>query len=245
MMTLFRRVMRDPLFRNYVTQRRRIFFAFVIALLALCGAMTNGYAACTTDAAAAQRAGTFIGNTSSLLNGPNGPRGLADVTNDVRDFVAADPQALAAIIAILKGNGVSSDQQKAIGAGLGLAAGICLRPDPTFAAEIQTELAGTDSADAKGQYAAITGNNPIGSVAAGGAGGGAGSAGSVGGQTTPAGTPAGGGGSFQAFTSNSVSNNPTNFFTSSVSGTGSTVTPGGTTTTTNVTNITCTVSKNC
>jgi hypothetical protein len=208
-------------------------------LVALLGSFPNsGFAACTNDAGAAQNASNFLSNPSSLLNGPNGPRSPSEISADVRDFVAANPQALAAVITLLKDKnlGLSVDQQKAIGTGMGLAAGVCIRPDPTFAAEIQTQLAATDSADAKTAYAAVTGNQLIGTVG-GGAGGGAGSAGAVGGQTSPFFVPSGTS-SFQAFTSNSVSNTPTNFFNGGAGGAGGS-------STSSTTNVVCVVSSTC
>jgi hypothetical protein len=79
-----------------------------------------------------------------------------------RDFVA--PQAPAAVIAMPRGGGLSADRQKASGTGLGLAADVCIRPDPTFAAEIQTQIAGIESAGAKTAYATV--NGIVGSIGA-------------------------------------------------------------------------------
>jgi hypothetical protein len=215
---------------------RSAILALFLALVLSLGIATRSFAGCTNDADAAQNASAFLSNPASLLNGPNGPRSAAEITNDVRDFVAANPRALAPVIALLKGTDANVDQQKAIGAGLGLAAGVCLRPDPTFAGEIQTELAGTDSVSAKAQYAAVTGNNPLGSIGGFGA-----SSGAVGGQTNPLGTTTGSS-SFQAFTSNSVSNIPKDYFTGGVTGAGG----SSTSTTSNfTTNNTCTVSSTC
>jgi hypothetical protein len=217
-------------------------FALILATLLAWALPGSSFAACTNDPGAAQNAANFISNPSSLLSGPSGPLTPAEITGAVRDFVAANPQALAAVIAVLKSGGLSADLQKAIGTGLGLAAGVCIRPDPTFAAEIQTQIAGTDSADAKQAYAAVTGNQLIGTV--GGGAGGAGSTGSVGGGQTPSPTPTGSS-SFVAFTSNSVSNTPTNFFTGSAGAAGSVSTTNPTTTTTTTTTIVCTVSRTC
>jgi hypothetical protein len=228
---------------KWLTWSRSAFFALGLATLLTWALASTSFAGCTNDPGAAQNASNFISNPSSLLGGPNGPPTPAEITSAVRDFVAANPQALAAAIGLLKGGGLSADQQKAIGTGLGLAAGVCIRPDPTFAAEIQTQIAGTDSADAKTAYAAVTGNQLIGSV-----GGGAGSSGSVGGPTNPSGTTPIGGSTALAFTSNSVSNIPTNFFTGSAGGAGSvgnpTTTPT-TTTTSTTTTIVCVVSQTC
>jgi hypothetical protein len=233
---------------KWLTWSRSAFFALGLATLLSWALSSSSFAACTNDPGSAQNASNFISNPSSLLAGPNGPPTPAEITSAVRDFVAANPQALAAAIGLLKGGGLSADQQKAVGTGLGLAAGVCIRPDPTFAAEIQTQIASTDSADAKTAYAAVTGNQLIGSV--GGGAGGSGSSGSVGGPTNPSGTTPTGGSTALAFTSNSVSNTPTNFFTGSTGGAGSvgtTTTPPTTTTTTTstTTTIVCVVSQTC
>jgi hypothetical protein len=220
---------------KWLTWSRSAFFALGLATLLSWALPSSSFAACTNDPGAAENASNFISNPSSLLGGQK-------ITSAVRDFVAANPQALAAAIGLLKSGGLNADQQKAIGTGLGLAAGVCIRPDPTFAAEIQTQIAGTDSADAKTAYAAVTGNQLIGSV-----GGGAGSSGSVGGPTNPSGTTPIGGSTALAFTSNSVSNIPTNFFTGSAGGAGSvgTTTTTAPTTTSTTTTIVCVVSQTC
>ncbi|MGY4606973.1 hypothetical protein ACVW16_005385 [Bradyrhizobium sp. USDA 4474] len=201
---------------------------------------TSAFAACVNDPDTAQKAAAFTTNPSSLLEGPNGPRSPDDVAADVQTFVASYPQALPAVLAILKdleNKGPSSSAlQKAIGTGLGKAANVCKTTDLTFSLEIQSDLGATGSADANAQYAALTGNDPTRSVALSGAT--TGSSGGVGGQTSATGGTSGtGSSSFQTFVANSVSNNPTNYFSSSVSGAGS---AGGTTTT-----IVCTVSGSC
>ena len=82
------------------------------------------------------------------------------------------------IIALLKN--ANAGQQTAIGTGLGQAAGLCIRSDPAVAGDIQTQLAGTTSDVAKNAYAAVTGNQPIRSVAGGGGVSGGSSGGSTG-----------------------------------------------------------------
>jgi hypothetical protein len=197
---------------------------------------TRADAACVSDPNAAQKAANFTTNPSSLLEGPNGPRSPDEIAMDVQTFVAAYPQALPAVLSILKdlaSKGASTSAlQKAIGTGLGKAANVCKTTDLSFALEIQGDLGATGSPDANGQYAAITGNDPTRSVAL------SGSSGGVGGQTTPSGGSTTTGTAFQAFLANSTSNNPTNYFSASSSGAGS---AGSTTTTT----IVCTVSNSC
>ncbi|WBL80301.1 hypothetical protein I3J27_07730 [Bradyrhizobium xenonodulans] len=210
------------------------FCAFVLL------APTIGFAACVNDPDTAQKAAAFTTNPSSLLEGPNGPRSPDDVAADVQTFVASYPQALPAVLNILKdlsSKGPSTSAlQKAIGTGLGKAANVCKTTDLTFSLEIQGDLGAIGSPDANAQYAALTGNDPTRSVALSGAA--TGSSGGVGGQTTPTGNTFSGA-SVQTFVANSVSNNPTNYFSSSVGSAGS---AGGTTTTTT---IICTVSGSC
>lgn len=218
------------------------FRSAALAFASLYCVASASFAACTNEPDATSKAATFLSNPSSLFNGPNGPRTSDEIIADVGNFVAANPQALPAVIALLKG--ASVDQQRAIGTGLGNARETCVRPDLNFALEIQTQLANTDSTEAQTKFAALTGV-PIRSVAAGGVGGGVGvgaSGGAVGGQTSPLAAP-GSNSNFQTFTSNSVSNNPTSYFSGGASGAGSA--GNTTTTTTNNTTIVCTVSSSC
>ena len=215
--------------------------ALFLAGLCSLAIVTSGFAACTNDSDSAKKASDFIGNPSAFLNGPSGPRSTDEITNDVENFVSANPQALPVVLSILKDlttkGAATSDLQKAIGTGLGKAANNCKTTDLAFAAEIQGNLGATGSSDANTQYAAITGNDPTRSVALSGAA--SGSPGSVGGGTGPQASAAGGNSAFQAFLANSVSNIPTNYFTGSASGAGAA--GSGTTTTT----IICTVSNSC
>src|ERR1700724_645021 len=85
----------------------------MFALVSSCCFAATSFAACTNDPDAASKAANFLNNLSSLFNGPNGARSSGEISGDVRDFVAANPQALSAVIALLKG--ASVDQQQAIG----------------------------------------------------------------------------------------------------------------------------------
>lgn len=198
-------------------------------------------AACVNDPNAAQKAAAFTASPASLLENTSGARSPEDVAADVQAFVASYPQALPAVLNILKdltSKGASTSAlQKAVGTGLGKAANVCKTTDLTFSLEIQGDLGATGSPDANAQYAALTGNDPTRAVALSGAG--AGSSGGVGGQTSPLGSTFNGGTSFQTFVSNSVSNVPSNYFSA---GAGSAGSAGGNTTTTT---IVCTVSTSC
>ncbi|MET4456760.1 hypothetical protein ABIB10_006881 [Bradyrhizobium sp. RT3b] len=210
-----------------------IFCAFALSL------PEGAFAACVNDPDTAQKAAAFTTNPSSLLEGPNGTRSSDEVAADVQTFVASYSQALPPVLAILKDLTNKGDStsalQKAIGTGLGKAANVCKTTDLTFSLEIQSDLGATGSADANAQYAALTGNDPTRSVALSGAT--TGSSGGVGGQTSATGGTSDSGSSFQSFVANSVSNNPTNYFSSSVGGASS---ASGTTTA-----IVCTVSGSC
>jgi hypothetical protein len=127
----------------------------------------------------------FIGNPAALLS--EFPNGGAQMISRVRDLVASNPDALAAVMAQLAS--ASASQQAAIGSGLGQAARICVRSDQAFATRIQQAIASQGTDAAKTAYAAVNPDVQIGAV--GGAGGGGGTG--VGGPTS--GTGGGGGGS--------------------------------------------------
>ncbi|WFU70966.1 hypothetical protein [Bradyrhizobium sp. CB2312] len=189
-----------------------------VFLLAVVGGAQQASAACSPGAASPQKIADFTANPSSLLGSAGSQRPPGEVTADVRDLLISDPATLPLVIGLLKTDPLpSSDLQKAIGTGLGLAANQCIRPDPNFASDIQTQIVGTNSADAKQQYAAITGNQLIGSVG-GGAGGFSG--GASGGQVDPLTNRFGGSSTLQTFLANSVTNPSNNFFNSGTTGLG-------------------------
>lgn len=195
----------------------------LVVILAICfGSGGSAVAACyaSDQQLPPQTVNDFLGNSPQLLQDSKNTEGGADMIARVRDLVASNPAALPSVISLLaKANPV---QQTAIGTGLGQAAGLCIRTDPTFAADIQAQLAGSSSDNAKTAYAAVTGNQPIRSVAGGGGGGVSG--GASGGSTGSLGTPAGNS-NFTTFSANSVLGNSTNYFTgstASASGTGGT-----------------------
>jgi hypothetical protein len=206
---------------------------FSAALCAMAFSLpASAFAACVNDPDTAHNAAVFTAHPSSLLDGPNGPRSPDEVAADVQIFLASYPQALSALVAILKdltNTGPSTAAlQRAIGTGLGKAANVCRTTDLAFSLEIQGDLAATGSTDAIAQYAVLTGNDPTGSVASSGAG--------LGGETTARGGTFGTGSPSKAFVANSVSNNRSSSFSSGVGSAGSTA--GGTT-------IVCTVSGTC
>jgi hypothetical protein len=206
-----------------ILQARSSIPVLVVTLAVWFGSGGSATAACYApdQQLPAQTVSDFLGNSSQLLQDPRNSDGGADMIALVRDLVASNPATLPLVISLI--DNANSAQQKAIGTGLGQAAGLCIRPDPTFAADIQTQLAGSPSDDAKRAYAAVTGNLPIRSVA----GGGGVSGGSSGGSTGTVIGPTGSSTAFTQFSSNSTLNTSTNFFTGgagSASGIGTTST---------------------
>jgi hypothetical protein len=201
----------------------------VVAFLLWSASGGPASAACYTPAQQlpAQTVNDFLGNAGQLLQDPKNAGGGADMIALVRDLVASNPGTLPAIIALLAN--ANPAQQTAIGTGLGQAANLCITSDPTFAADIQSQLALSNSDSAKTAYAAATGK-PIRSVAGGGGVSGGSSGGSTGGSV---GSPGSGTGSFTQFSSNGTVNTPTSFFQAGTTGAG-----GASSSTTNTTTIT-------
>jgi hypothetical protein len=199
--------------------------ALLVAVALWFGSAGSATAACYTldQQLPAQTINDFLGNSNQLLQDPKNANGGADMIALVRDLVASNPATLPRVIALLAS--ANPAQQTAIGTGLGDAANLCITPDPTFAADIPSQLALSSSDSAKTAYAAVTGK-PIRSVAGGGGVSGGSSGGSTGGTLGPTTSSS----SFTQFSSNSTINTETNFFTGSTSSAGG----AGTTATTSV-----------
>ncbi|MDQ2082043.1 hypothetical protein RA307_17785 [Xanthobacteraceae bacterium Astr-EGSB] len=143
-----------------------------MAAAALAAGVGSAGAACYAPAQQlpATTVSNFIGSPASLLS--DFPNGGAQMISRVRDLVASNPDALAAIMAQLAN--ANTSQQSAIGSGLGQAARICLRTDQAFATQIQQAIASQGTDAAKAAYAAVNPDVQIGAVGAAGAGGGTG-----------------------------------------------------------------------
>lgn len=120
----------------------------------------------------------------------NYPNGGALLISLIRDVAVAHPEALNSIIAQLKTANV--DQQSAIGSGLGQAAQIVAKSNPTYANQIQQAVAAAGSDATLTSFASVTGNVNIAATGGGGAGGGGGTGG--GGGVGGGGGTGGGGG---------------------------------------------------
>ena len=135
----------------------------------------------------------FLADPAKALQ--NFPNGGAQLISLIRDVAVAHPEALNSIVALLKT--ANTDQQAAIGSGLGQAAQIVTKTNPTYANQIQQAVASAGSDAATTSFASVTGNVNIaatggGGGGGGGAGGGTGGGGGVGGGNLGGGLPTGG-----------------------------------------------------
>jgi hypothetical protein len=198
---------------RFLTVSGRTFAVVTAAVIAL-GLSSETQAACYGDnqKLSADAISAFLANPSQALQ--QNQTGGAGLISQLRDLVASDPATLGPVVNLL--NSANVQQQTAIGTALGQASTVCLRPDPTFAQQIQTMLAqATQSADPAAQaFAAVTGNLPTGATGGGGGGGG----GAIGGSLAGPGSPTGGGGPLFTFGANASNNIATNYFTGGTSG---------------------------
>ncbi|HWA85973.1 MAG TPA: hypothetical protein VG710_07115, partial [Opitutus sp.] len=145
-----------------------------------------------------QAVSQFLANPTQALQ--QYPNGGAQLISLMRDVAVAHPEALSTIMSAL--SSANTDQQAAIGSGLGQAAQISVRTDQAYANQIQQALASSNSDAAKTAFAGVTGDTTIG--AAGGGGGGGGGGGVRG--PVNSGLPTGGGGSGGGSTGGGFSN---------------------------------------
>jgi hypothetical protein len=152
----------------------------------------------------------FLANPAQVLQ--QYPNGGAQLISLIRDVAVSHPEALQTITGLL--SGASTDQQSAIGSGLGQAAQIVVRTNQAYANQIQQAIAGSPSEDAKVAFAGVTGNTTIASSGGGGGGGGGGAGGGTGGPTGSTGFAFGGsGGAAQSFGGLHYQTSAQNYFT--------------------------------
>jgi len=130
------------------------------------------------------------------------PEGNGALVSEIRNLVATNPANLAAITALAAR--ATPAQKRAIGAGLGQAAGVCSRPNPDAARLIQEAVVRLNDRDILLSFQGVTGDRQT--AAVGGAGGTGGSQGGAGVGSTP-GSGGGGGGSGFFYGGGSSTNN--------------------------------------
>ncbi|MDH2343422.1 hypothetical protein [Bradyrhizobium sp. SSUT77] len=108
------------------------------------------------DAVTSERAIQFLGNPEALLSQfKDGQGGLA---SQIRDMLTNRPETLEGMGSLAKAS--SDDQGRAIGAGMGTAAAVCVLTQPQFAQQIQEVVLKTDKPGLIQSFTSITGDIP-------------------------------------------------------------------------------------
>lgn len=129
------------------------------ALLAMTAA-TSTFAAqsgCVPNSAVtSERATQFLGNPEALLDQfKDGQGGLAA---QVRDLLTNRPESLEGMASLAKAS--SDDQGRAIGAGMGTAAAVCVLTQPQFAQQIQEVALKSEKPGLIQSFTSVTGDIP-------------------------------------------------------------------------------------
>ena len=139
-------------------------FTVIVVALALFAGMPAAFGAtgvssgcvANTGAVSAERATDFLANPGGLLDQfKDGQGGLASA---VRDLLTARPETVDGIASLAKAS--SADQSRAIGAGLGTAASVCVLSQPGVAQLIQEAVLKTENPDLIQSFTSITGDIP-------------------------------------------------------------------------------------
>ena len=156
-------------------------FAVIVGALVVFAGMPAAFGAtgvssgcvANTGGVSAERATDFLANPGGLLDQfKDGQGGLASA---VRDLLTARPETVDGIVSLAKAS--SADQSRAIGAGLGTAASVCVLSQPGVAQLIQEAVLKTENPDLIQSFTSITGDirteatngaDPTGETTAGG-----------------------------------------------------------------------------
>jgi hypothetical protein len=139
-------------------------FTVIVGALAIFAGMPAAFGAtgvssgcvANTGVVSAERATDFLANPGGLLDQfKDGQGGLASA---VRDLLTARPETVDGIVSLTKAS--STDQSRAIGAGLGTAASVCVLSQPGVAQLIQEAVLKTENPDLIQSFTSITGDIP-------------------------------------------------------------------------------------
>ncbi len=109
----------------------------------------------------AERATSFLENPEGLLNQyKDGQGGLA---SEVRDMLTVRPETVEGMVSLSKAS--SADQSRAIGAGMGTAASVCVLTQPAIAQQIQEMVLKTENPALIQAFVSITGDIPTEAIA--------------------------------------------------------------------------------
>ncbi|MBR0842772.1 hypothetical protein JQ607_21430 [Bradyrhizobium liaoningense] len=139
-------------------------FTLIVGGLALLAGTPSAFGAtgvstgcvANTGIVSAERATDFLANPGALLDQfKDGQGGLASA---VRDLMTARPETVEGVVSLAKAS--SADQSRAIGAGLGTAASVCVLSQPGVAQLIQEAVLKTENPDLIQSFTSITGDIP-------------------------------------------------------------------------------------
>ncbi|WP_375310686.1 hypothetical protein WHZ77_26650 [Bradyrhizobium sp. A5] len=138
------------------------FLPVILGAAALLGTVSPSFAATGNSApcgpnanlVSAEKANSFLANPASLLDQfKDGQGGLA---SQIRDFLTSRPETVEGIVSLARAS--SEDQARAIGAGLGTAASVCVLSQPDVARLIQEAVLKTENQPLIESFTGITGD---------------------------------------------------------------------------------------
>jgi len=139
--------------------------AFIgLAVLMLAGGTVNSAAAPAADGGCvpnsklvtAERATQFLENPDALL--AQYKEGQGALASEIRDLLTIRPETLEGMASLSRASSI--DQSRAIGAGLGTAASVCVLTQPAFAQQIQEVVLKTENPALIQSFVSITGDIP-------------------------------------------------------------------------------------
>ncbi|OPY94035.1 hypothetical protein A5906_15195 [Bradyrhizobium sacchari] len=159
-------------------------FTLVVGIAALFGPVASSFAATGNNTAcgananlvSAETANSFLSNPAGLLD--QFKNGQGSLASQIRDFLTSRPETVEGIVSLAKAS--SEEQSRAIGAGLGTAASVCVLSQPDVAQRIQEAVLKTENAPLIQSFSSITGDipteaisgaDPTGETSTGGGGG--------------------------------------------------------------------------
>ncbi|CAN7489221.1 hypothetical protein LJR220_004442 [Bradyrhizobium sp. LjRoot220] len=139
----------------------RLMIFCLVTLVAACAAPAaaapaSGGCVPNSSLVSAERATAFLENPEALLGQfKDGQGGLA---SEIRDMLIIRPETLEGIASLSRAS--SADQSRAIGAGLGTAASVCVLTQPAFAQQIQEVVLKAENPPLIQAFVSITGDIP-------------------------------------------------------------------------------------
>jgi hypothetical protein len=134
----------------------------ILGAAALLGTVSTSFAATGNSApcgpnanvVSAENANSFLSNPAALLDKfKEGQGGLA---SQIRDFLTSRPETVEGIVSLSRAS--NEEQSRAIGAGLGTAASVCVLSQPDVAQRIQEAVLKTENPSLIESFTGITGD---------------------------------------------------------------------------------------